>query len=133
MAPLGKRYPSILCQTFVIEIANRPLVSSFFPFRILGIFLSCSRLRANTPVAAVVTRHTCSLTRMEMTELQEGLEVSVLSALLPLGNFCPYRLESLREPEHCASSVQVQIFTSISRQEVQTSISILSSSGIPSV
>lgn len=47
-----------------------------------------SGLRWNVSVTVPLTTHTCSVTLMEMTELQESLEVSGLSAPLPLGNIC---------------------------------------------
>lgn len=79
----------------------------------------------NVSVTALVTTHTCSVTLMEMTELRECLEVSVLSAPLPLGNVghpalrkCHYwfvstrwqrcRSRPLRE---CTIYIQVQIIT----------------------
>ena len=46
-----------------------------------------SRLKLNVP-ALLATTHTCPVTLMEMTEVQESLEVSALAAFLPLGNVC---------------------------------------------
>lgn len=51
----------------------------------------------------LMTTHTCSVTLMEMAELQECLEVNVLSVPLPFGNVlhpavrkCHYPFVSMR-------------------------------------
>lgn len=65
------------------------------------------------PVTALVTTHTCSVTLMEMTELQECLEVSALTVPLPLGNVCHpalrkchYRFVSMRWQRRRAGLLQ---------------------------
>lgn len=121
------RSPSVLSSLFFSEPDLKPLklIHIFVraalppPRRHRHVFVPTARVGTQWaeirffPVTALVTTHTCSVTLMEMTELQECLEVSALTVPLPLGNVCHpalrkchYRFVSMRWQRRRAGLLQ---------------------------